>query len=794
MLLRRVPLEFSIRKRKLRFIKRRDRMDNNFNNGMPEQVTTNPEPYGMPQPDMGQQMYGQQAQPDMSQQMYGQQAQPEMNQQMSQTIPVNGGNGGGKLPKVKKPMTGGKLAGIICGGIAAVAAIICGVIFIPKLFKTDKEVVIDAFEATLNTETEDVYFDDVLGMTDIQKKLQESGGTIHMDFGIADVEGTDVNMNFVVDEIYNPVDKLIEYSIEALQNDNRLIKVNFFGDEVNTYVELEDIIDGYFMVPNDDPMGAVCSSFLGDDLADAEIAALSGAVQLDYFGSNSPDENTTNINSGYVSAIEELWDKSEFKKQGNAKIDVNGKTVTAKEYTVTLKEENIENAFVSVFDGVKETYADNPSLLENSGMDYATFEAGITQVQAMIPSLISGDFVVKVYIKDKKVVKITSADDISLYGASMSYDFFLDLDDNDVQGALSFKVMDGTMGITFEAHDLKGNANGKMVMSIDEEKAELVYNSTVEDTDAAKKVTFNFDVLDNGDNIFSAVGDSNFNKTDNSFSMDVKMGDGMDDVIINASGKLTDINKGTSFKLVVDKITVTVDEATMTMNMECLVDTSANTARKYDSSKKVYELAKLTEADFEDILDENSNLLINWMQELLQNYPSLFAVANNEPEPPAVLDPDEPAVTNPQGDMIIEDGDVKVRILESLPGLKCTYEGTYYIGFEDDNFEYDVYYSVFEDTTAAELVKLYFDYDEDTANDEGAVDEINSELTLSDGSKVCYSFSKRGTDADSYVGCVYAKDLGNGACIVAEIEVYGHDVTSAELGEALLDKNFELIQ
>lgn len=864
MLLHREPLEFSIRRKKLRFIRRRDIMDNNFNNGIPEQVTPNPEtaqpnmnqqmygqqaqpevpqtdavqpepygmpqpdavqpePYGMPQPDMNQQMYGQQAQPDMNQQMYGQQtqpnmnqqmygqqaqpdmnqqmygqqAQPNMNQQMPQAVPVNGGNGGGKPPKppkVKKPMTGGKLAGIIGGGIAAVAAIVCGVIFIPKLFKTPKEVVIDAFEATLNTDTESVYYEDILGISDIQNKFQESGGTMHMDFGIVDAEGVDVNMNLVVDEVYNPVDKLIEYSIEALAYDDSLIKVNFFGDETNTYVELEDIIDGYFMIPNDDPMGALCSSFLGDELEAAEVMALSGALQLDYFSNNSSDENTTDINSGYVSAVEELWDKAEFKKQGNAKIDVNGNTVTAKEYTVTLKEENIENAFVSIFDGVKQTYADNPSLLEDSGMDYATFDATITQVQAMIPSLVSGDFVVKVYIKDKKVVKITSEDQISLYGASISYDFFLDMDDNDVQGALNFNVMDEEMGISFEAHDLKGNANGKAVMSADGETVEMVYNSTVDNTDAGKNVTFDFVVLYDGDNIFSADGEKRFNKADNSFSANITMGDGIDDVSFNISGKFTDINKGISFKLAVDEITLTVDEETVNMNMEYVLDTSANSPRKYDSSKKVYELATLTKTEFQNILDENSNLVINWMQELMQNelYSSYITTYN---EPDIEPEPAEPVVTNPQGDMIIEDGDVRVRILESLPGLKCTYEGVYFIAFEDDNYDYEVDYSIYANMKPEELVELYFYYDEETANDEGAVDEVDTELTLSDGSKVCYSFSKRGTDANSYFSnSIYAKDLGNGACIVAEITVYGHDVSPAELGEALLDKNFELVQ
>lgn len=819
-------------------------MDNNYNNGIPEQATPNtetaqpdmnqqtygqqtqpeipqtdtvqPEPYGMPQPDMGQQMNGQQAQFDMNGQMYGQQAQPDMNQQMNgqqaqfgmnqqipQASPVNAGNGGGKPPKppkVKKPMTGGKLAGIICGGIAVVAAIVCGVIFIPKLFKTDKEVVIDAFEATLNVEMEDVYLDDVLGLSDIQNKLQESGGTMHVDFGIVEAAGTDFNMNLVIDEVYNPVDKLIEYSIETLAYGDTLMKVNLFGDETNTYVELEDIIDGYFMVPNDDPLGALCSSFLGDELEDAEVVAMSGAFQLDYFDNDSSDEDAMDINSGYVSAVEELWDKAEFKKQGNAKIDVNGKTVTAKEYTVTLKEENIENAFVSIFDGVKQTYADDPSLLENSGMDYATFDATITQVQAMIPSLISGDFVVKVYIKDKKVVKITSADQISLYGVSMSYDFFLDMDDNDVQGALSFNLMGETLEYSFEAHDLKGNANGKLAVSADGETVELVYNSTVDNTDAAKNVKFNFGILDNGDNIFSIDGESRFNKADNSFTVDITLTDGIDDVKLSISGKLTDINKGISYKIAVDEILLTVDDETVKMNMECVVDTSANTPKKYDSSKKVYELATLTQTEFESILDENGSLITNWMQKVIKNeiFSYIYTIYDNPaPAEPWDTDPGAtgPEVTNPQGDMIIEDGDVRVHILESLPGLKCTYEGAYYVVFEDDNFEYEAVYSIYEDMTAEELVKLYFYYDEDTANDAGAVDELDSGLTLSDGSKVYYSFSKRGTDANSYtVKSIYAKDLGNGACIIAEVSVNGHDVTSAELGEALLDKNFELVQ
>lgn len=156
-------------------------------------------------------------------------------------------------------------------------------------------------------------------------------------------------------------------------------------------------------------------------------------------------------------------------------------------------------------------------------------------------------------------------------------------------------------------------------------------------------------------------------------------------------------------------------------------------------------------------------------------------------------DPNESVVTNTVDDMIIEDGNVKVRILETLPGLECIYDGASYISFSDDNYDYNVDYAVYADMEPGELVALI--HVGTGSGDEPVVNELDSELTLTDGSTVYYSFSKSGTDEFDYAcNAVYAKDLGNGACLVAEVYVYGYDVTSAELGEALLDKNFELLQ
>ena len=116
-----------------------------------------------PQPGMNG-MYGQPMQPDMNG-MYGQPMQPDMNGMYGQQVPPN--MGGKKPKKPKKPMTKGKLAAIIGGSVAAIAAVVCGVIFLPKIFKSDKEVVLDAMEETFKGYCNESVLEDKIGADDI---------------------------------------------------------------------------------------------------------------------------------------------------------------------------------------------------------------------------------------------------------------------------------------------------------------------------------------------------------------------------------------------------------------------------------------------------------------------------------------------------------------------------------------------------------------------------------------------------------------------------------------------------
>ncbi|MDE6024375.1 MAG: hypothetical protein K2G45_02875 [Lachnospiraceae bacterium] len=746
-----------------------------------------------PMPEMNQQTYGQA--PQMNQQAYGQPSQmnqpvygqtPQMNQPVynQPQAPMGGGNGGsGQPPKVKKPLTGGKLAGIIAGGVAAVAAIVCGVIFIPKLFRTDKEVVIDAFNASFQTEVVETNTDDALGSQEIEKKLRDNGGEISVVFNLNEIDGVKGNATVNINEIYNPIDKLVNYTINAAAEGKDVFAFNLIGEQDNTYIEFVNLIDGYFMLPNNDMDGAINSSFLGELLREEDVTIPD--INVDYFSDGSDEVNVpANINSDYVKAFEKLWDSMEYKKQGNAKIDVNGTTVKAKEYTVTLKEENIEETFATMFDGVLQAALADPSALEDSGLTAADYEAALKQVKAMIPSLITGDFVLNVYIKDDKVVKCTSSDDISLYGMKFGYDFYVDIDENNVSGKLNFDVMGEKAGISFEVKDMKSNPNGKFSVFAPDNYIDLTFTSNVENTDTAKKANLDMSLVYNSDELMTIKLNCDGNKTDHSFNVSGNMTMPKDNssMDFNMSGEVTDIVKGTSYSWVIDNMNISIDGSVVVgMDGRIDVDTTNNVAVAHDASKKIYEVATLTQNDFINILSDNEQMLNNYLQDL-----GISGSSKEDTE--STKEESSNNDNNVDGPKILRAGDTEIEILKSYAGTKCTFNDEYYISFADDNQSISIDYTLYNNYDASELVQNGF-YQEESSGD-GDIDEINVEKTLSDSSKVVYSYTKRG-DAIPYVTAYIVKQIGED-CLAVSVYVYGEEISSDELAEILADANFKV--
>ena len=208
---------------------------------------------GMPDPGMAQQ-----AAPQMNMGMQSGMPAPGMAQQAAPQpgMPQGGQFGkpqGGKIkkvkaPKVKAPMTGGKIAAIIGASTVGVAGIVAGIIFIPKLFKPAKDVVVDAFKTTFVSESsEPTYIAEITGSNEIMDTYYSDGGSIDMSFSIEEIEGdTSLSeLDFVVTDDYDPINKIVNYSLGLNYEGNELAQIRMIGDEEYTYFELVDGINAY---------------------------------------------------------------------------------------------------------------------------------------------------------------------------------------------------------------------------------------------------------------------------------------------------------------------------------------------------------------------------------------------------------------------------------------------------------------------------------------------------------------------------------------------------------------------
>lgn len=688
---------------------------------------------------------------------------PQMNyQQPGMPMGAGGSGGSGKPPKVKKPMTKGKITAIIAGSVAFIALIVCGVIFLPKIFKPAKDVVIDAFENTFaaDKESNNNYFDDILGRDDLDELYYEKGGEKTTTYTLNSILGNEdfAGLSFSSEIKYDPINKLINSTISGDYKDSNFLTVNMIENETTTYMQFLDLIEGYFSVP---------------------VQALGYSEGADIY-------------SGYVDAVEGLWDSVDVEKQGKAKISVNGNNITAKEYYVTIAEEDIEDAITSTFDGVYQAMLADPAILDEAGMDEETLNLYIDQIKAMVPSLISGDLVIKVYIDDKKVVKIVSADTMSLYGVSMGYDFYLDMDDNNVSGAFKCSVMDEEVGVKFEAKDIHGNANGTIKVYMPGEAVDINFNTTISETDSSYKINSELSAAYNGSEVATATYSYDYIKSDNTFSGQIicNIVD-LGTIEVPFNGSLKDVTKGESYTKYIDSIDVSIDgESILNVSCEGKISAGSVSATDYDSSLPVYDLMTITDSDYENIMLDNADNLVNWLDNLYNNtgafgetIESLFELNDSEMGSDSGLDVGTDPETFSDEDMVLKDGNSEVMILGSIDGFTIDYACAYFIDYLSEN-ESMIEYTLVSDSSIEEIMGYFNMPSDDT---EIYAEEENKTISV-DGEDITYSMVQY--DSYGYKVSMYrmARQIDDGTYLIIDslvnddLDSYSVDQIAAALG------------
>ena len=730
-------------------------------------------------PGMGQTMYGQT--PGMNQTMYGQ--NPGMDQTMYGQAPYGtdysslgqGLQPAGKKQKLKKPkkpkkpMTKGKIAGIIAGSTAGVAAVVCGVIFIPKLFQSPKEVVLDAVENTfgISSDTNNVE-NDKYGINETFNEYWLNGGDTNITVTVdGSTYGVSDTMALAVDSAYDPNAKLANCDVSLLYNGTDVASLDLIGTENTTYFQIPGLINGYFSFPND--LSALLTSPM---LSGVDIPVDFPTTTINYFEqSEQLAENGADLNSGYVNAFETLWDNVSVDKKGKKKIEVNGETVKATKYVVTVEEEDIEKAVQNALEGVLEMAEEDEAMLEEQGLSAEDLELLMSQFD--VKSLITGDFSFNVYVKDDKVVKIEASDTATIMYVKLDYDFYLDIDDNNISCELSLSVpmAETSVKFGFFINDLKGNTNGQFYVTADDETYDLSFDSVRTESGTAVSRNFTYSLNGNGVSAIKGSFDITTDSADNSFDIDLSlMADGEEMEII-VSGAITDFVPGQSFAISIDKISFGVEGSdTIEFALDYSVNTGSSSAHNIDSSIPVYNLETMTQEEFEAIIVDNTGLIMQWTSDFIMNtgelgqaLMELLETTSDDMDYQEEYEDYEDYEESESSDLsfsdayLNEDG-YSVKIESGLDGFTLDYISDYFVDLVNANntyieYEINTYETVEELLTGMDALDCdVLDYVENETIDQDGMEIHYSKIEYNAGygDKTIYKFA-RYMDEDVYL-------------------------------------------
>jgi hypothetical protein len=630
--------------------------------------------------------------------------------------------------------------------------------------------------------------------------MQKSGCSETLNFSIDSIQGVDdfdgANLSFNISS--DPTSKQASGGYVISYNGNDLINANYYTDNNDIYVAVSNLFDGYLTIPCEGGLTALAESYLGEvlELSDSGISG-----DIIPFSDDSEDEadDSAAVNGDVVKAVENIWDNTTFEKEGKTKIDVNGETVSAREYTVTIGEEDLENAVMDIYEAAMTEYQASGSEYDSDDM-----ESTLEQVKQMIPSVITGDFVLSVYIADDKVVKLSSDADTNIMGVKLSYDFYLDVND-DLSGAFEVSVMGESIGISCDIDNFKTSPNGEIKLYAEDEEIVLSIESDNSSSASGKTVKGSITCTYDDEDIFKASVDWFSDRDAKTFGGTLGVyGDDDDEAVeLVIDGQFVDIVKGQGYGIELNKLALSVEGSELlSMSMKVSLDATTPQIEGIDTSLPVYDITAMTESDLEDIFSANSDKYESW-QQLMEDSGITELFGTGSSSATAYIDDDydddydyddedyddddyeedDDEMTNV---LTSYDDSFSVTILGTIDALEMSYGCEYFVDFGEDDLM--VEYMLEEDTTVDDLINNYSYYDEDAIEES----EENLSLTISDGTQITYSRILIDFYGTSCVRYYFVRDLGDGYFLTSNVYDYSNTITAEDAAETLTEQYFKV--
>ena len=645
-----------------------------------------------------------------------------MNNSFSNNIPNN-------VPptKVKKPMSKGAIAGIIGGIAAVIALIVCGIIFLPKIFNPKKKIE-NAFEKTFETES----------TVDLADKLQKDGGETSFTLNIDSIAGESIDSSIDYYMVINPQSKLVNYDMTVNLMGDDILKIEGAANEENTYVQLTDIIDGYIVFPNEGFGKAIINAPLFKDILEGEDVSALEDIDLNYF------EVIETVETEGDDIFDEIWDKSTVKNKGNQTVTVNGKSVKAKQYEITIPKDVILDAFDDAIQEFSASY------------DLSEYGLSSSDLRSALSTIIGGDIVAQVYIADKKVVRL----DCSSSGI-INVDVWFDYDDTEMAGEIKLSAYGEVISLKMDVKDPNGNPNGSVTMDFAGETAVVNFSSTISESSDERKVDLKFDANYDGESLIEGSISANVNTKNN-----------------NAKGPDSSIKTYEITKMSEDEATQMVQDNYYQINewASKLMQNELISSLFYTGYNDYIDYDDLDDYDDYDDYDD------------FDDYDGDDDYDNSGDATALELD------------------DIKVEILGSLAGTSQSYGSEYFIDYEDDSYDTYIEYELedsFWYSSAAEAAEEMYVPETDDYQVIDMIEESYSNTMDLDDTQIFWSmahFNKTYVDydwgPDEMKYYLFVREVTPGYYLMADITLYPDSVyfnaTPEELAQAISSQCFSV--
>ena len=672
---------------------------------------------------------------------------------------VNPGLGGGPTPPKKSKK--GLIIGLSVAAVA-IAAIVCFCIFLlPKLLNPKKKIEA-ALKETLNHGAQITALEDQIGSGDVVKKLLKDGGTIDTKFNIDSIAGQNVGAGIAFDFTRDNAAKKLSADVGVNYGDKSLLTVAVKADADKLYVSIPELIDGSFTLPTQNILQALSNSPLAEGL-NLNLSALP-PINIDLYQSIELGDAENMLFEN------ELWDKASFKSKGSKSISVNGTEVKAKMYEVTIAEADIEEAVSSAIETAMGTLMNNPAVASLFGVDSSQMSMVISQVKAMVPTIIGGDIVFNVYVKDGSAIKIETKGSWNIFGAALDYNFFMDDMDNHT-------FFSATLGAAGQNITLTSDS----VATADSLKTKVNLGA------AGQSIEANVDVKVSGSNIDGTAS----------------IGAGGQSIDAAFKGTVKDASKGDKFTLEFSDLTVTASgQEVLKMSGYVTMDATNKNVGTVDASAKQYDITSMGEEDFKNIVEDNKDKIQEWTKDLQGMFGGLGGITNpgdfdgddifpggldddgKEPGEDVDVEEVDPEDLNEEiapEDMVVgsEDGKVTVQVNGPGEGWECFYAGGM-VSFMDADGN-DINYTLESGDDVKKILdeRVLLDGEEASEFEDSKVDScLEKEI---DGKKVIYSVGAYKAKPDSSFGdttitiLAAVVEVGDGQYLMASTTTWSED-------------------